>query len=110
MDRNHLKGRDGDRINAAPGHNFTLLMRGWRRLLRALFQAWLSSRAALSSRPAALAKLLKAKAPHAEDGRRFPVKLPLQERRPIIRGELAIGREASRRSLVFGWTLGSSRP
>ena len=39
MRRNHLKGRDGDRINAvlaAAGHNFSLLLRWFRRLLRAL--------------------------------------------------------------------------
>jgi len=42
MGRNHLKGRDGDRINAvlaAAGYNFTLLLRCVARLLRALFQA-----------------------------------------------------------------------
>ena len=42
MGRNHLKGRDGDRINAvlaAAGYNFTLLLRWLARLLRALFQA-----------------------------------------------------------------------
>ena len=42
MDRNHLKGRDGDRINAvlaAAGYNFALLLRWLARLLRALFQA-----------------------------------------------------------------------
>jgi transposase, IS5 family len=42
MGRNHLKGRDGDRINAvlaAAGYNFTLLLRWLARLLCALFQA-----------------------------------------------------------------------
>ena len=42
MGRNHLKGRDGDRINAvlaAAGYNFALLLRWLARLLRALFQA-----------------------------------------------------------------------
>ena len=42
MGRNHLKGRDGDRINAvlaAAGYNFTLLLRWLARLLRALFKA-----------------------------------------------------------------------
>ena len=41
MDRNYLKGRDGDRANAvlaAAGYNFALLLRWLRRLLRALFQ------------------------------------------------------------------------
>jgi transposase, IS5 family len=42
MDRNYLKGRDGDRANAvlaAAGYNFALLLRWLRRLLRALLQA-----------------------------------------------------------------------
>jgi transposase, IS5 family len=37
MGRNHLKGRDGDRINtvlAAAGYNFSLLRRWFERLLR----------------------------------------------------------------------------
>jgi IS5 family transposase len=41
MNRNYLKGRGGDRINAiltAAGYNFALLLRWLRRLLRALFQ------------------------------------------------------------------------
>ena len=41
MGRNHLKGRDGDRINpvlAAAGFNFHLLLRWFERLLRALIQ------------------------------------------------------------------------
>ena len=41
MDRNYLKGRDGDRANAvlaAAGYNFALLLRWLRRLLRVLFQ------------------------------------------------------------------------
>lgn len=40
MGRNHLKGRDGDRINAvlaAAGYNFSLLRRWFERLLRALW-------------------------------------------------------------------------
>ena len=39
MRRNHLKGREGDRINAvlaAAGYNFSLLLRWYRRLLRTL--------------------------------------------------------------------------
>lgn len=47
MDRNYLKGRDGDRINAvlaAAGHNFGLLLRWLAALLRALFQALLAAR------------------------------------------------------------------
>jgi IS5 family transposase len=39
MRRNHLKGREGDRINAvlaATGYNFSLLLRWFRHLLRAL--------------------------------------------------------------------------
>jgi IS5 family transposase len=39
MGRNHLKGREGDRINtllAAAGYNFSLLRRWFQRLLRAL--------------------------------------------------------------------------
>ena len=39
MRRNHLKGRDGDRINAvlaAAGYNFSLLLRWFEELLRAL--------------------------------------------------------------------------
>ncbi len=42
MDRNYLKGRDGDRINAvlaAAGYNFSLLLRWLAELLRALFLA-----------------------------------------------------------------------
>jgi len=42
MDRNHLKGRDGDRMNAvlaAAGYNFGLLLRWLERLLRALIAA-----------------------------------------------------------------------
>lgn len=42
MDRNYLKGRDGDRINAvlaAAGYNFGLLLRWLERLLRALCPA-----------------------------------------------------------------------
>jgi IS5 family transposase len=39
MGRNHLKGREGDRINAllaAAGYNFHLLLRWFERLLRVL--------------------------------------------------------------------------
>jgi len=42
MDRNHLKGREGDRINAvlaAAGFNFSLLIRWLAGLLRALIAA-----------------------------------------------------------------------
>jgi len=42
MDRNYLKGREGDRINAvlaAAGYNFSLLLRWLERLLRALIVA-----------------------------------------------------------------------
>jgi IS5 family transposase len=49
MDRNYLKGRDGDRANAvlaAAGYNFSLLVRWFEALLRAWFQAML--RAALT--------------------------------------------------------------
>lgn len=41
MGRNHLKGYDGDRINAvlaATGYNFSLLLRWLAQLLRALLQ------------------------------------------------------------------------
>jgi transposase, IS5 family len=41
MRRNHLKGRDGDRINAvlaAAGYNFNLLLRWFSRVLRALLR------------------------------------------------------------------------
>lgn len=41
MDRNYLKGRDGDRANAvlaAAGYNFSLLLRWLQALLRAIFQ------------------------------------------------------------------------
>ena len=44
MDRNYLKGRDGDRANAvltAAGYNFHLLVRWFEALLRALFRALL---------------------------------------------------------------------
>jgi transposase, IS5 family len=46
MDRNHLKGRDGDRANAilaATGDNFALLLHWLRKLLRALLQVLLST-------------------------------------------------------------------
>jgi IS5 family transposase len=49
MGRNHLKGRDGDRINAvlaAAGYNFGLLLRWLERLLRALIRALLQPRGA----------------------------------------------------------------
>jgi IS5 family transposase len=49
MDRNYLKGHDGDRANAvlaAAGYNFSLLVRWFEALLRAWFQAML--RAALT--------------------------------------------------------------
>ncbi len=42
MDRNYLKGRDGDRANAvlaAAGYNFSLLIRWFETLLRALIAA-----------------------------------------------------------------------
>jgi IS5 family transposase len=42
MDRNYLKGREGDCINAvlaAAGFNFSLLLRWLAELLRALIQA-----------------------------------------------------------------------
>ncbi len=42
MDRNYLKGRDGDRANAvlaAAGYNFSLLIRWFEALLRALIAA-----------------------------------------------------------------------
>ncbi|MDH3475406.1 MAG: transposase, partial [Rhodospirillales bacterium] len=44
MERNYLKGRDGDRANAvlaAAGYNFSLLIRWFEALLRALIQALL---------------------------------------------------------------------
>ena len=44
MDRNYLKGRDGDRANAvlaAAGYNFILLVRWFEALLRALIAALL---------------------------------------------------------------------
>jgi IS5 family transposase len=40
MNRNYLKGRDGDRVNAvlaAAGYNFSLLLRWFEELLRAVF-------------------------------------------------------------------------
>ncbi len=44
MDRNYLQGRDGDRANAvlaAAGYNFSLLIRWFEALLRALIAALL---------------------------------------------------------------------
>ena len=44
MERNYLKGRDGDRTNAvlaAAGYNFSLLIRWFEALLRALIDALL---------------------------------------------------------------------
>ena len=46
MGRNHLKGRDGDRANAvlaAAGYNFSLLIRWFEALLRALIATILSA-------------------------------------------------------------------
>jgi len=46
MDRNHLKGRDGDRANAvlaAAGYNFHLLLRWFAELLRALIAVFFST-------------------------------------------------------------------
>jgi IS5 family transposase len=46
MDRNYLKGRDGDRANAvlaAAGYNFSLLLRWLRFLLRQLLRLLHSS-------------------------------------------------------------------
>src|SRR5204862_6880812 len=54
MDRNYLKGRDGDRINAvlaAAGYNFGLLLRWLARLLRALFQTLITSSPRAPNRP-----------------------------------------------------------
>ncbi len=51
MDRNYLKGRDGDRANAvlaAADYNFALLLRWLRRLVRALFQALYPRRSAFN--------------------------------------------------------------
>ena len=50
MDRNYLKGRDGDRSNAvlaAAGYNFSLLLR-WLRLLLRQFLRLLNSPAQLN--------------------------------------------------------------
>ena len=47
MDRNYLKGRDGDRANAvlaAAGYNFSLLLRWFEALLHALIAALLRTR------------------------------------------------------------------
>ena len=52
MDRNYLKGRDGDRANAvlaAAGYNFRLLLRWLEALLRALFAALLAARVKLQT-------------------------------------------------------------
>jgi transposase, IS5 family len=48
MDRNNLKGREGDRINAilaAPGYNFGLPLRWLAELLRAIAAALFRTRA-----------------------------------------------------------------
>jgi len=50
MDRNYLKGREGDRANAvlaAAGYNFSLLLRWLEALLRAIFQALIDQPLAL---------------------------------------------------------------
>ena len=47
MDRNHLKGREGDRINAvlaAAGFNFSLLLHWLAELLRALMLQVIAAR------------------------------------------------------------------
>jgi IS5 family transposase len=52
MDRNYLKGRDGDRINAvmaAVGFNFHLLLRWLQSFLRASLQALLGQTLGLQS-------------------------------------------------------------
>jgi transposase, IS5 family len=52
MDRNYLKGRDGDRINAvlaAAGYNFSLLLRWLAEFLRALVTALFGSSAVLQT-------------------------------------------------------------
>jgi IS5 family transposase len=52
MDRNYLKGRDGDRANAvlaAAGYNFSLLLRWLEVFLRALFQVFAAPAAAPQS-------------------------------------------------------------
>ena len=52
MVRSNLKGRDGDRINAvlaAAGYSFSLLLRWFEALLRALIAALLRSGAAPQS-------------------------------------------------------------
>ncbi len=49
MERNYLKGRDGDRANAvlaAAGYNFSLLLRWFEALLRALFTTLLGTKIA----------------------------------------------------------------
>ena len=49
LDRNYLKGRDGDRINAvlaAAGYNSSLLLRWLEALLRALIAAFSTTAAA----------------------------------------------------------------
>ena len=46
MDRNYLKGRDGDRINAvlaAAGYNFGLLLRWLAELLRVIIRAFVET-------------------------------------------------------------------
>jgi IS5 family transposase len=68
MGRNHLKGRDGDRINAvlaAAGYNFRLLRRWFERLLRAL---WLVI-AGLILAP----RLLSHRVPNVLHGRRLKI-------------------------------------
>ena len=49
MDRNYLKGRDGDRTNAvlaATGYNFALLLRWFEALLRTLISILLTNKTA----------------------------------------------------------------
>lgn len=58
MDRNHLKGRSGDAINAlmaAVGYNFSLLLRWFAAFLRAFFNALLSAEPKPAYYPAAAA-------------------------------------------------------
>ena len=53
MRRNHLKGRDGDRINAvlaAAGYNFSLLLRWLAELLRAIIRAFAETASAQKDR------------------------------------------------------------
>jgi DDE family transposase len=78
MRRNHLKGRQGDRINAvlaAAGYNFSLLLRWFRRLLRALLLILARAVLAPASPKIALGSILHGRLYRLTDCLRAPLRI-----------------------------------